>query len=52
MVTNIVNGESECNQATNSKVEDRVAFYKRFAEILGVSVDEATLYCDRMQSYR
>jgi len=52
MTTNIINGGLECNMPTNSKVEDRVAFYRRFAGILGVSVDESTLYCDSMTSYR
>jgi len=52
MTTNIINGGIECNQQTNAKVEDRVGFYKRYAGILGVSVDEGTLYCDNMVSYR
>jgi len=51
MTTNIINGGLECNFATNSKVEDRVKFYQRYAGILGVPVDEATLYCDKMRSY-
>jgi len=52
MTTNIINGGLECGMATNGKVEDRVGFYKRYASILGINVDEATLYCDQMQSYR
>mmetsp|Transcript_53716 Transcript_53716/g.154939 ORF Transcript_53716/g.154939 Transcript_53716/m.154939 type:complete len:350 (-) Transcript_53716:358-1407(-) len=52
MVTNIINGGLECNMPTGSKVEDRVAFYQKFADILGVQVDRDTLYCDGMVSYR
>ena len=52
MVTNIINGGKECNMPTNAKVEDRVLFYKHFAGIKGVTIDEKTLYCDQMQSYR
>lgn len=52
MTTNIINGGLECNMPTNSKVVDRVEFYKRYAGILNVPVDEASLYCDKMQSYR
>lgn len=51
MVTNIINGGLECNMPTSAKVEDRVKFYQRYAGLLGVSVDEATLYCDTMRSY-
>ena len=52
MTTNIINGGLECNMPTNSKVVDRVEYYKRYAGVLNVAVDEATLYCDQMQSYR
>jgi len=52
MTTNIINGGLECNMPTNDKVIDRVEYYKRYADILNVPVDTATLYCDQMQSYR
>lgn len=52
MTTNIINGGLECNMATNAKVEDRVGFYRRYADILNVAVDESTMYCDKMASYR
>jgi chitinase len=52
MVTNIINGGLECNMPTNSKVVDRVEYYNRYAQVLDVAVDESTLYCDQMQSYR
>merc|ERR1711881_774860 len=52
MTTNIINGGLECNMPTNSKVVDRVEYYKRYAGVLNVAVEEATLYCDQMVSYR
>jgi len=52
MTTNIINGGLECNMPTNSKVVDRVEYYKRYAGVLNVAVEEATLYCDKMVSYR
>lgn len=52
MVTNVINGGLECNMPTNGKVVDRVEYYKRYAGVLNVAVDDATLYCDQMQSYR
>jgi chitinase len=52
MTTNIINGGLECNMPTNSKVVDRVEYYKRYAGVLNVGVDETTLYCDEMLSYR
>lgn len=52
MVTNIINGGLECNMPTNSKVKDRVGFYKRYSDILNVAVDESTMHCDQMTSYR
>jgi len=52
MTTNIINGGLECYMATNAKVVDRVEYYKRYAGVLNVAVDEATMYCDQMRSYR
>jgi chitinase len=52
MTTNIINGGLECGRPTNAKVEDRVGFFKRFAGILGAGIDESTLYCNGMTSYR
>jgi chitinase len=50
MTINIINGGLECQQPTNSKVEDRVAFYQRFTTMLGTTTG-ANLYCDQMQHY-
>jgi len=51
LVTNIINGGLECGGATDHRVEDRVNFYKRFAELLNVPVDVATLYCNNMSPW-
>uniref|UniRef100_A0A0C9QRC1 TSA: Wollemia nobilis Ref_Wollemi_Transcript_12926_1360 transcribed RNA sequence n=1 Tax=Wollemia nobilis TaxID=56998 RepID=A0A0C9QRC1_9CONI len=36
-ITNIINGGLECGKGRNDKVEDRIGFYKRYCDILGVS---------------
>ena len=50
MTNNIINGGLECSIPTNSKVQDRVGFYQRFTQLLGVTMGE-TVYCDRMRHY-
>lgn len=50
MTINIINGGLECGQPTNAKVEDRVGFFQRYADLLAVDVGE-NLYCDAMQPY-
>ncbi|MRG91891.1 hypothetical protein GF068_08130 [Polyangium spumosum] len=50
MTINIINGGLECNQPTNTKVEDRVGFYLRYTQMLGVDPGP-NLYCDKMASY-
>ena len=50
MTINIINGALECNQPTDDRVEDRVLYYQRYCEMLGVDPGPA-LYCDQMQSY-
>merc|ERR1719375_577337 len=44
VTTNIINGGLECNRPGNAAVEDRVKYYERYAEILGVSPGP-NLYC-------
>jgi len=44
VTTNIINGGLECNRPGDSRVEDRVKFYERYAGILGVSPG-SNLYC-------
>ena len=36
MVTNIINGGLECGKGSNPQQENRVGFYKRYCDILGV----------------
>mgnify|MGYP001119970964 CR=1 FL=1 len=50
MTINIINGGLECSIPTNSKVEDRVGFYQRFTQMLGVDMGDG-IYCDRMKHY-
>jgi len=50
MTISIINGGIECNHATPPQVDDRVGFYQRYAQILGV--DPGTnLYCDQMKPF-
>ncbi|XP_030450745.2 endochitinase-like [Syzygium oleosum] len=35
-VTNIINGGLECGRGKDARVEDRIGFYKRYCDILGV----------------
>ncbi|KAF8013174.1 hypothetical protein BT93_I1145 [Corymbia citriodora subsp. variegata] len=35
-VTNIINGGLECGRGQDARVEDRIGFYKRYCDILGV----------------
>ncbi|ONK79848.1 uncharacterized protein A4U43_C01F10780 [Asparagus officinalis] len=37
VITNIVNGGVECGHGSDSKVQDRIGFYKRYCDLLGVS---------------
>jgi chitinase len=50
MTNNIINGGLECSIPTNDKVRDRVGFYERFTQMLGISMGN-TIYCDRMAHY-
>ncbi|CAK9159305.1 unnamed protein product [Ilex paraguariensis] len=36
VITNIINGGIECGKGSNPQVEDRIGFYKRYCDILGV----------------
>ncbi|XP_059623387.1 endochitinase-like [Cornus florida] len=37
VITNIINGGKECGKGPNDKVADRIGFYKRYCDILGLS---------------
>jgi hypothetical protein len=50
MTINIINGGLECTKPTDAKVEDRVKFYQRYAQLIGVDPGP-NLYCDMMAHY-
>ena len=50
MTINIINGGLECSKPTPPAVTDRVGFYQRFTEMLGVDMGD-NVYCDRMTHY-
>ncbi|GLT54418.1 hypothetical protein SLA2020_276180 [Shorea laevis] len=37
VITNIINGGLECGRGADSRVADRIGFYKRYCDLLGVS---------------
>ena len=45
VITNIINGGLECGHGSDDKVADRIGFYKRYCDILGVS------YGDNLDCY-
>ncbi|XP_073106012.1 basic endochitinase A isoform X2 [Elaeis guineensis] len=45
VITNIINGGLECGRGQDSRVEDRIGFYKRYCDLLGVS------YGDNLDCY-
>eukprot|EP00253_Pinus_taeda_P002839 PITA_02839 len=50
VVTNIVNGGLECGKGSDSRQEDRIGFYKRYCDILGVSYG-ANLDCNNQTPF-
>jgi chitinase len=50
MTINIINGGLECSIPTNDKVRDRVGFYERFTQMLGVNMGES-IFCENMAHY-
>jgi hypothetical protein len=45
VITNIINGGLECGIGEDSRVADRIGFYKRYCDLLGVS------YGDNLDCY-
>ncbi|KAG5241561.1 hypothetical protein OIU76_024732 [Salix suchowensis] len=45
VITNIINGGLECGSGANDKVADRIGFYRRYCDLLGVS------YGDNLDCY-
>ncbi|KAJ4806236.1 Chitinase [Rhynchospora pubera] len=50
VVTDIINGGIECGKGSNAAVADRIGFYKRYCDILGVSYGD-NLDCYNMQPF-
>ncbi|XP_072982845.1 chitinase 10-like [Typha latifolia] len=50
LVTNIINGGLECGIPNDSRVNDRIGFYKRYAQIFNVDVGP-NLDCANQKSY-
>ncbi|KAL5203147.1 hypothetical protein ABZP36_014099 [Zizania latifolia] len=40
LTTNIINGGLECNRTDDPRVNDRIGFYRRYCDILGVDVGD------------
>ncbi|XP_072970948.1 endochitinase-like [Typha angustifolia] len=50
VITNIINGGVECGRGEDSKVKDRIGFYKRYCDILGVGYGN-NLDCFNQRSF-
>ncbi|XP_038883175.1 endochitinase-like [Benincasa hispida] len=50
VITNIINGGLECGHGPDDRVADRIGFYKRYADILGVSYGN-NLDCYNQRSF-
>ncbi|KAI8553947.1 hypothetical protein RHMOL_Rhmol05G0056600 [Rhododendron molle] len=49
-ITNIVNGGLECGHGSDSRVQDRIGFFKRYCEVLGISPGD-NLDCGNQRSF-
>lgn len=49
-VTNIINGGLECGKGSDSRQQDRIGFYKRYCDILGVSYG-SNLDCNNQRPF-
>ncbi|KAG5582060.1 hypothetical protein H5410_052687 [Solanum commersonii] len=50
VITNIINGGLECGRGSDSRVQDRIGFYRRYCGILGVSPGD-NLDCGNQRSF-
>lgn len=50
VVTNIINGGLECGKGSDSRQQDRIGFYKRYCDILGVSYG-SNLDCNNQRPF-
>jgi hypothetical protein len=51
LTTNIINGGLECNIPGNAQSQDRVGYYRRYGDILGVENLGTNLDCDNQLPY-
>jgi len=40
LTTNIINGGLECGQPTDGRVQDRINYFKRYAQLLGTTTGD------------
>ena len=50
VITNIINGKKECGQGYNDNVFNRIGFYKRYSDMLGVDYG-SNLDCYKQKSF-
>ncbi|GMN28774.1 hypothetical protein TIFTF001_002167 [Ficus carica] len=50
VTTNIINGALECGLGPNAEAADRIGFYKRYCDLLGV-IPEDNLDCDNQKPF-
>ena len=50
VITNIINGGIECGKGSNAQMENRIGFYKRYCEILGVDTG-SNLDCSNQKPF-
>ncbi|XP_047319593.1 endochitinase-like [Impatiens glandulifera] len=50
VITNIINGGLECGHGSDSRVQDRIGFYRRYCGILGVNPGD-NLDCGNQRSF-
>uniref|UniRef100_A0A0A0KMQ0 chitinase n=1 Tax=Cucumis sativus TaxID=3659 RepID=A0A0A0KMQ0_CUCSA len=50
VITNIINGGLECGHGPDSRVEDRIGFYKRYCDMLGIGYGR-NLDCNNQRSF-
>ncbi len=50
VITNIINGGLECGHGSDSRVQDRIGFYKRYCQIFGIGTGD-NLDCGNQRSF-
>ena len=51
VIVSIINGEIECGKGQNPEVVDRIGFYKRYCDVLGVGYG-SNLDCYNQRSFK